>query len=158
MSRLNDSELPFSLLQFYSTSPYTCSYLPDETARSQVANVQAQLTEAEANARRLSSLVQQQLVAPVFECLFDLLTVGGHVSDICFRVPGYAVEITEFTVGDTNIGGVHVPVDLPGHLSMGHLLFPQFIADEHQVSKRCVMVEVYAFFYGQKSKIKGFFI
>jgi len=34
-----------------------------ESARSQVANVQAQLTEAEANARRLSSLVQQQLVA-----------------------------------------------------------------------------------------------
>lgn len=37
MARLNDSELPFSLLQFYSTSPYTCSYLPQETARSQVA-------------------------------------------------------------------------------------------------------------------------
>lgn len=37
MSRLNDSELPFSLLQFYSTSPYACSYLQDETARSQVA-------------------------------------------------------------------------------------------------------------------------
>ena len=37
MSRLNDSELPFSLLQFYSTSPYACSYLPDAKARSQVA-------------------------------------------------------------------------------------------------------------------------
>lgn len=37
MSRLNDSQLPFSLLQFYTTAPYACSYLPDEAARSQVA-------------------------------------------------------------------------------------------------------------------------
>jgi hypothetical protein len=34
---------------------------------------------------------------------------------------GDPVEITKFAVGKADIRGIHVAIDLPGHLTMGHL-------------------------------------
>ena len=107
---------------------------------------------------RVVAALEQELVAPVFQGFGDFLPVGGHVRDIGFGMAGDAVEIAKLAVGHADIGGVDVPVDLPGHFTMRHLLAAQGIGHGHQVRQRSVGKEVLAFFSGEKGKIKGFAI
>jgi hypothetical protein len=71
---------------------------------------------------------------------------------------GYSVKVAELTIGDANIGCVYVPVYLPRHFSMRHLLFAKFIGYIHQVGKWCVFKKKHAFFYRKKLELKGFAI
>ena len=41
MAQPDDAELPFSLLLYYATSPYPCSYLPDREALRTAARAYA---------------------------------------------------------------------------------------------------------------------
>ncbi len=70
---------------------------------------------------RMVTALQQELVAAPAESLFDLSFVGIDVRDIGIGVAGDAIEVAEFAVGDTHIGGIDVAVDLPGDLTMRDL-------------------------------------
>jgi hypothetical protein len=61
-------------------------------------------------------------------------------------MPGNAIEIAKLAIGDTNIGGVYVAIDLPGDLSVGDLFFSQFIGDPHQFGQWGLVKEPNAFF------------
>ena len=82
--------------------------------------------------------LQQQLIAAVPDGFLNFLLIGFNIGDIGIRMAGNAIEIAEFTIGNANIGGIYIPVDLPGNFSVRHLLFPQFIGHIHQFGKRGV--------------------
>ena len=67
--------------------------------------------------------LEKQLVAAIFYSFPDLFTIGRHVGNIGFGMPGYPVEIAKLAVGDANIRGIDIAVDLPGNFSVGDLFF-----------------------------------
>ncbi|OQA10241.1 MAG: hypothetical protein BWY67_01193 [Bacteroidetes bacterium ADurb.Bin397] len=57
--------------------------------------------------------LQQQLIAAKTEGLFNLGFVLLHGGNVCFFMTRDSVKITEFTVCNTHIGSIHIPVDDP---------------------------------------------
>ena len=100
--------------------------------------------------------LEEKLIPAILEGFFDLRPVGGHIGNICLGMAGDPVEIAEFAIGDTYVGGVHISVYLPGHPSVRHLNFTEFVPDEHQVCQRRLVIEINTFFHGQKPEIEGF--
>ncbi len=56
-----------------------------------------------------------------------------------------AKEVTELTIGNTNVGSVNVTVYLPGNFPMGNLFFTQFIGYKHQFRQRGLFKKGHSF-------------
>jgi hypothetical protein len=81
---------------------------------------------------RMVAALQQQLITAILNGFADFLAVGVHISDIGISMARNAVEIAKLTIGNTNIGGIDISIDLPGHFSMGHVVFTHLISYIHQ--------------------------
>jgi hypothetical protein len=65
----------------------------------------------------------------------------------------YPVEITEFAIGDANICGINIPVDLPGDPSMAYLPFPDFVGNKDQFAQRSIFEEKNTFLHAQEIQV-----
>src|ERR1700722_11457088 len=94
--------------------------------------------------------LQQQLVAAPAKGLFYFLFVSIEIGDIGIGMARDAIEVTEFTIGDTDIGGIDIAINLPGHLAVRYLHLPQFVGHLHEFGQRGMREKKYSFFYVQK--------
>ena len=107
---------------------------------------------------RIMTALKLKLLTSITESFLDLYPIGFNISNVRFRMTGNHVEIAEFTVGHTNVGGVHVPVYDPGNFTMRHLFFPQLVSNKHQFGQRCMLKKKNAFFSTQEIKTQGAFV
>jgi hypothetical protein len=73
-------------------------------------------------------------------------------------VTGDAIEITELTIRDADVRGIHVAIDLPGYFAMWHLLFAQFIGDVDQIGQGGMMIQMQPLFKREEFEPGGFTI
>jgi hypothetical protein len=73
-------------------------------------------------------------------------------------VAGHPVEITELTICNANIGGIHIPVNLPGYHSISNLFLPELIRDMHKLRQRSFIEKRHSFFNIEKLKLQRFYI
>ncbi|MCY1545579.1 hypothetical protein D9M68_815290 [compost metagenome] len=61
---------------------------------------------------------------------------------------GNAVEITEFTVGCTYIGRIHITVNDPGNFTMRYLLLSDLVGYKSQFSHGSMFKQIHTLLYG----------
>lgn len=99
--------------------------------------------------------LQEQLLATEGKSFLDLLLVLLNGRDIAFTVAGPAEEVAELTVCNTNIRGVGVAVNDPGHHIVGDVVLAQAVADVHQFRRRGIFEQKNAFFRREGFEGKG---
>jgi hypothetical protein len=109
--------------------------------------------EGETQFRMMASL-EQQLVAAPAEGFLNFPLVGIDIRYISIGVARDAIEVAEFAVGDADIGGIDIPVDLPGYFSMRDLVFTQLVGYLHQFGQGRMSEEKNPFFFIEKFFIK----
>ena len=71
---------------------------------------------------------------------------------------GYSVKVAEFAIGNTHVGGIDVPVDLPGDFPVRYLFFSKLISHMHKFSQGGLVKQKQSLFSGQILEVQGFLV
>jgi hypothetical protein len=81
------------------------------------------------------SHVQQQLIAAISECLFNFLLILLNCSYIGFLMPWLSEKVAKFTICNTYIGRIRIPVYDPRNRLFWFLDHSQLVCYRHQICR-----------------------
>src|ERR1700759_2589463 len=99
--------------------------------------------------------LQQKRIAAVAKGFLNFFLISLNIGDVSLVMPRPAEKVAEFAIGNTNVGGVYIPVDLPGYLTVRHLYFTQFVRRIHQIRRTGMVIQKNALILAQKFKLQG---